>query len=51
MNKNANVDEYLEKLENQLKNIWEHIREIILGVDDKIEEDIKYISVLMPMKI
>jgi hypothetical protein len=32
----------MEKLENPLKDIWEQIRELVLGVDPKMEEDIKW---------
>ena len=42
MNKNPKVDVFFDKLENPLKEIWEQIRETILGVDNKITEDIKW---------
>ncbi len=42
MNKNPKVDEYMRDLDNPLKDVWEEIRDIILGVDPKMEEDIKW---------
>ena len=42
MNKNSEVDAYMEKLDNPLKDLWEDIREIILKTDSKMEEDIKW---------
>jgi hypothetical protein len=42
MNKSPKVDAHMEKLENPLKDTWEEIREIILGVDPRIEETIKW---------
>ena len=42
MNKNPKVDAYMQELDNPLKDIWEQIRDIILGVDEKMEEDIKW---------
>ena len=36
------VDSYMDKLENPHKDIWEQIREIVLLVDPKMEEDIKW---------
>jgi hypothetical protein len=42
MNKNSNVDYYMQKLENPLKDIWEQIRDIVLSVDPRMEEDIKW---------
>ena len=42
MNKNPKVDEYMEKLDNPMKELWEQIREIILAVDPKMSEDIKW---------
>lgn len=42
MNKNSKVDAYMEKLDNPLKDVWEQIRDIVLGVDPKMEEDIKW---------
>ena len=40
MNKNTKVDDYMQALENPLKDIWEQIREIVLSFDPKMEEDI-----------
>ncbi|MGD9093012.1 MAG: DUF1801 domain-containing protein [Anaerolineales bacterium] len=42
MNKNPKVDTYMNELENPLKDIWGEIRDIVLGVDPKMEEDIKW---------
>jgi hypothetical protein len=42
MNKNPKVDAYMKDLDNPLKEIWEQIREVVLGVDPKMEEDIKW---------
>ena len=42
MAKNQKVDAYLGELDNPLKDLWEQIREIILAVDQKMEEDIKW---------
>jgi len=42
MNKNPKVDVYMQDLENPLKDIWEQIRDIVLGVDPRMEEDIKW---------
>ena len=42
MNKNPKVDSYMDKLENPHKDTWEQIREIILQVDPKMEEDIEW---------
>jgi hypothetical protein len=42
MGKNTKVDEYMQKLENPHKDLWEAIRNIILHVDPKMEEDIKW---------
>jgi hypothetical protein len=42
MNKNQTVDTYMQELDNPLKDIWEQIRDIVLGVDPKMEEDIKW---------
>ena len=39
---NNKVDAYMQELENPLKDIWEQIRDIVLGVDPRIEEDIKW---------
>ena len=42
MNKNPKVDDYMQALDNPLKDIWEQVRDVILGVDPKMEEDIKW---------
>jgi hypothetical protein len=42
MNKNSKVDAYMQEFENPLKDIWEQIRDIVLGVDPRMEEDIKW---------
>ena len=42
MNKNSKVDDYMQNLENPLKDIWEQIRDIVLSVDPRMEEDIKW---------
>ena len=42
MNKNPKVDDYMQKLENPFKDTWEQIRDIVLSVDPKMEEDIKW---------
>ena len=42
MNKNPEVDAYMQELDNPLKHVWEEIREIILAVDPKMQEDIKW---------
>lgn len=42
MNKNDKVDDYMENLDNPFKELWEDIRETILGTDGKMEEDIKW---------
>lgn len=42
MKRNQRVDDYMKKLDNPLKQIWEQIRDIILAVDPEIEEDIKW---------
>lgn len=42
MAKNPKVDAYMEKLDNPLKDLWQEIRDIILNVDDKMGEDIKW---------
>jgi hypothetical protein len=42
MNKNPKVDAFMEKSDNPLKDIWEDVREIVLNVDPKMEEDIKW---------
>jgi hypothetical protein len=42
MNKNSKVDAYMQDLENPLKELWEQIRDIVLGADSRIEEEIKW---------
>ena len=42
MNKNQKVDAYMEKLDNPFIETWEQIRDIVLAVDEKMEEDIKW---------
>ena len=42
MGKKTKVDEYMHKLENPHKDLWEAIRDIILNVDPEMEEDIKW---------
>ena len=42
MGRNAKVDEYINKLDNPHKDLWEKIRTIILEVDERMEEDIKW---------
>ena len=42
MNRNPNVDKYMQTLENPLKELWEQLRTIILKVDPAMEEDIKW---------
>lgn len=42
MNKSPEVDAYMQELDNPLKDIWEKIRDLVLGVDPKMEEDIKW---------
>ena len=42
MNKSSKVYAYMQDLENPLKELWEQIRDIVLGVDSRIEEDIKW---------
>jgi hypothetical protein len=42
MNKNPKVDVFMRNLENPLKDIWEQIRDIVLGVDSEMVEDIKW---------
>jgi hypothetical protein len=42
MNKNSKVDAYMQDLENPQKELWEQIRDIVLGVDPGMEEDIKW---------
>ena len=44
MNKNPKVDEYLEKKAHPLTKEIQRIREIILGVHEKMEETIKWSS-------
>ena len=40
--KNAKIDAYMHKLDNPHKELWERIRQIVLAVDPKMEEDIKW---------
>jgi hypothetical protein len=42
MNKNSKVDDYMQDLENPLKELWEQIRDIVLGADSRMEEAIKW---------
>jgi hypothetical protein len=42
MKKNPKVDAYMQELENPFKDVWEEIRDIILAVDIKMEEGIKW---------
>jgi hypothetical protein len=42
MGNNLKVDEYIQGLDNPHKDLWEDIRELILNVDPKMEEDIKW---------
>lgn len=42
MNRNPKADAYMQALDNPLKDLWEQIREIILGVDPRITEEIKW---------
>ena len=42
MNKNKTVEEYMAELDNPHRDLWESIRDIILGVNTKMEEDIKW---------
>ena len=42
MNRNPKVDAYMQELDNPLKDIWEQIRDVVLGVDARMEEDIKW---------
>ena len=42
MNKNPDVDAYFNKLENPMKGLWKEVRDIILSVNPKIEEAIKW---------
>lgn len=44
MKKNVEVDTYLKRKNHPLTNEINHVREIILSVDDKIEETIKWSS-------
>lgn len=44
MNKNTEVDTYLKKKNHPLTKEINQVREIILSVDDKIEETIKWSS-------
>jgi hypothetical protein len=42
VNKNPKVDAYLQKLDNPHKQLWQAIRDTVLAVDPKMEEDIKW---------
>ncbi len=42
MNTNSKVDKYFGELDNPLSPLWLEIRNIILGADPKMEEDIKW---------
>ena len=42
MNTNPQVEQYLKELDNPLKDLWLEIRKLILGVDPRLEEDIKW---------
>ena len=42
MGRNTKVDEYMNKLDNPHKDLWEQIRSIILQVDERMDEDIKW---------
>jgi hypothetical protein len=42
MNYNPEVQAYFDKLDNPLKPLWLEIRDIILGADPKMEEEIKW---------
>lgn len=44
MNKNSKVDDFIKKKKHPLTNEIQLVREIILEVSDKIEEDIKWSS-------
>ena len=44
MNKNSQVDQYLEKKAHPLNKEIQRVREIILGTDKNIEETIKWSS-------
>jgi uncharacterized protein YdeI (YjbR/CyaY-like superfamily) len=44
MNKNPKVDDFLKKKKHPLTNEIQLVREIILQVSDRIEEDIKWSS-------
>jgi hypothetical protein len=41
MGRNAKVDLYTQELDNPLKDRWMHIRELVLAVDPRMEEDIR----------
>jgi hypothetical protein len=42
MNKNESVTAYMANLDHPFKPLWEEIREIVLGTDKKMTEDIKW---------
>jgi hypothetical protein len=42
MANNLKVDAYMHDLDNPLKQVWEEIRDIVLSVDPRMEEDIKW---------
>jgi hypothetical protein len=42
MNTNPKVDQYIQELDNPMKELWAEIRAIVLDVDPKMEEDIKW---------
>lgn len=42
MGKNRKVDSHMQALGNPHKDLWEEIRDIILSVDPKMEEDLKW---------
>ncbi len=42
MSKNPKVDEYMAKLDNPLKELWEEIRQIVLYANPGMSEDIKW---------
>jgi hypothetical protein len=42
MNKNPKVDAFIKASDNPLKKLWEQIRVVVLAVDIKMEEEIKW---------
>lgn len=42
MSKNKKVDDYMKKLDDPYKALWEEIRGTVLGTDPKMQEDIKW---------